>query len=759
MVKKFIYQIVYPNGKLKVVKDEQVLYELYYKLARIPTLQELGKGLNKDYLIELKRQISMRTEYVPLFDIYSNNIYLIKKENIFKRIKDNNFRLPNKQTQAIIESEIQRLTNVIKKISKTTTVPKYYTKYLDKLKQQIMFLTSFDFPTLQDTFYRVYFDNNPYTEEITSCKKPSFFPFLRNSPYYTKKELINLGKNMGVKVDDSDINKTCEVVSKNDIDAVTLNRHNIYIKDNDYFKAFVHYYTFIGSFYLNNYMRNTSIHDAFLEKQIETIWYVIRKAPFFDKNYYVYRFVNNISFLNNLKVGDIYEDNGFISTTRNPFYDPKNNVFGYVLMKINIPANMEGVGLCLESFSFFRDEQEILLPPGKLLLKSIDSKYVYNHTNPVAAEKITKKYEFDYIEAFTTPPSTRIHTLPQKTPDIIEIDFKKLKVNGDTIDDKMEWFYDNVTSINKRAYFYSYVGQRKLLFQVYKREDLRVYDKYFFLQQFEHIYFIVQDEETQELLMLAEIRERISINYLFKFIGVSNKFEETELLTFLSYLGKAFDVHTIMIHDDWESYQLIAEQNMNDNYSDVMDFDNPDTNFKILLYSANTSFYPKDLVGYMLSLSNYNYKDTVKKYRPKFNLKGVDAFLKKDDIGNLQELNFNKLSDAKLNTPINKVFLKFQAVYGLNNVLDFYIYLHFHYFYLIIELNRLMFAYFEYNLKDINPWNTNFYILSPDLYLYENGLQNYMPDLGDTFFDIVDVPDNRKSEIAKKLRVGKKIKN
>lgn len=752
----FVYTIVYPNGKIKKVKPEDVLYELYYELARVPTPKELGKGYGKTYIQQLKKRISQRDEYVPMFDIFSKNIYLIKKSKVFSRITENSFRLPDETTPKILLREIKRIQVIIDRYNREgKQIPEYYNKLMRKRKSQVTFLESFDFAELRDTFYKIFFNNNPFTENITSCRRPSFFPFLRNKPYYTKEELVNLGKNMGLDIDDDDINKTCDIVAANDIDASVLNGHNIYIRDNSYFKNFIHMYTFVGSFYFNTYLRNPSYTDPFLEKHIEYMWHIIRKAPAFNKSYYVYRFVDK-DYLKSLSVGDIYEEKAFISTTRNPFYDPKNNVFGLVLMKINIPAGIEGIGLCLETFSFFPKEEEILLAPGRLKLKSIDSKYTYYHTNPIASEKIKKKYEFDYIEPFKESPIEFVIDYKENIRTIVEIDFKKFVVEGETIESKMDTFIDNIaTHINNRAYFYSQIGNKRYLFQVYRRDDFRIYDKYFFLQNFSHIYFVLQDEETAEILMFVEIRERISVNYIFKFISGSNPFDEPDLLTFVSYVAKAFDVKTVIIHDDWESYQKIAEENVEDDKLSIMSYDTPEANLQIMMYSSSAIFYPKDLISYISSVSNYKYKHGSSKYRQKFTSNSVFPFLKKDDISDLRNLSFEKITDITLNTPINKIFKFFKTSYGLHSVLDFYIYLHYHFFYIINELNTLLMQHFDYYLQDINPWDTNFYILKPYYYLYERGLE---PDLSEDDTDIIfDIPDQLKSSIAKKLKYGKSL--
>ena len=73
-----------------------------------------------------------------------------------------------------------------------------------------------------------------------------------------------------------------------------------------------------------------------------------------EKDYYFYRFLVDDKFIKNLKIGDYYEDKGFLSTTRDPFYSPGLSLdFGIILMKINIPKKIRGSGLFIENFSLF----------------------------------------------------------------------------------------------------------------------------------------------------------------------------------------------------------------------------------------------------------------------------------------------------------------------------------------------------------------------------------------------------------------------
>lgn len=104
--------------------------------------------------------------------------------------------------------------------------------------------------------------------------------------------------------------------------------------------------------------------------------------------------------MKHLKIGDIFTDNGFLSTTRNPFYTNFGQHFGHVLVKIKIPANAKGVALCIETVSNFAEEEEIIFAPGtKFKLVSKDKKVTYYHTNQQFNEQVFIKYEFEYVQS------------------------------------------------------------------------------------------------------------------------------------------------------------------------------------------------------------------------------------------------------------------------------------------------------------------------------------------------------------------------
>ena len=748
------YYLKYINGEIKNIKEDNVLDELYLNLAVLPNEEELKKYVKnpKEYLKEVKVKIAKITNYIPLFDIYTKNLYIINPENIFFRIMEYNYRLPDESIVKYIQDTIDEYTKKKKK-------NKFINDFLETLNKNIKFLNCFDLPTLKETFYKIYYENNPQTKDITTCFRPSYLPFFKNinpniKPYFTKTELKKLSLNMKLNIDnDNDnYNYICDIVSKNDIDSNTLMCHLIYIKENYGAKNFIQLYTLLGSFYLNNYLRYKSTKDIILEAEIKNFWSIIRKAPKFDKEYYMYRFIDNDDFLINLKIGDIYYEPSFISTTRNPFYDSKNNVFGYVLIKIKIPPNIEGIGLCIESYSLFPQEQEILLAPGKLKLIGIDNDFEYYHTHNLAAKKINKKYEFEYIKPSSELISFDSYLLPDQT--IPNINFIKLKLEGIDFKQKGLYFMEEcICKINNKYYFYSNIGKTNYLFQFYKLDTSIVYNKYFFLQKDntkteDEFYIIIQDDNSAIIKLFIEIKDIISVNYIFKSLGSENYFDHEELIIFISYLSKAFNIDEVIIHDNYLSYEKITVKNL-----DNMDYNKNDTDFNnpeihsMNLHSGYFQFYPEELINYIYSIRQN--KQYTQKY---YNIIGIRILLPYYRIDELSRIKSEEILFFKEKTYLNKILNK-----NINKclyILDFYIFIHENYFYLINELNDCIHRYFlNFGIEDIkeNPWNINYFILRPYEYLYNKGLISYLPInkdfLSDNYLNKLNTDKNTTNRI------------
>jgi hypothetical protein len=339
--------------------------------------------------------LSKYQEIIPMYDIYSQQIYPINKKNIHYRLIDSDYRFINNE----IKDWIKKL--YIKN--------KNNKELLTKLKNNLEIIDNYNIDILVDTSYKTLYEYSPKLGLLVSiCKRKSFDPFVHHlKPYYTKTELIKLGQNMNL-IKDIDIEKLlnqefhykiCKTISSNDVSFEEIKKHSLYIIDSDII-PYITFYSFYGSFLFNKYLRTNNTMNNFLFDNINKILNAIKDSPALEKNYYVYRFIWDDSFINDLKPGQTIIDNGFLSTTRDPFYSPGlMGKFGLTLIKINIPKNIKGLGLFLENFSLFQKEEEFLVPPfTKLKLLSKDDKFKYYHTNEEFEKLIEKKYEFEYIE-------------------------------------------------------------------------------------------------------------------------------------------------------------------------------------------------------------------------------------------------------------------------------------------------------------------------------------------------------------------------
>ena len=728
-MKDFIYILIYPDNSIKEVDNDIIIDELYYKLARVPTLKELKtkyEKLDQSYLDELKINISKNKKYVPLFDINSKNIYIINTINIFYRIMECDYRLPDEKTISILKNTLMIYES---KKERNQVIE----LYIEKLKKNIVFLDCYNLNVLKNTYYEIFYQTSPATREITNCIKPSYFSFLSTTkPYFTLSQLYMMAKNMNLELNLENINDVCKIVQENDIDGKNLLKHHLYITGNNA-KNYIQLYTLLGAYYLNEYIRKeNSIRDIILEKHIKNIWKLINKAPSFNKSYYVYRFVEEDDYIKHLKVNDIYHEESFISTTRNPFYNPKHNVFGFILLKIKLPANIEGVGLCVETHSLFNKEEEILLSPGRLKLVGIDNDFHFYHTDKAAENKIKKKYEFEYLGPIKTSPIEKTKNYKHLEGEIPILDFSKIIIDGYKFEEKIMYFFDKlVKNINGNRYFYSKIGKETYLFQIYYLDASIIYEKYFFLQQSkkkleDELYIIIQDLDTAKIKLFIEIRDVISVNYIFRYVGSEKYFKDEELLLFLAYLARSFNINQVIIHDNYISYEAIAEKRLDEANIKDFDMENPDTDI-VNLYSGYSNYYPEEIINYMTSLSYFFGKT---EYIPKYhNQPGIEPVLKYHMIESLMNINTEVVLSIRERTPLYRIFQKNKEKY--HKFLEFYLFIHYNYFYLLKELNERINQYLIEktlsDVKEINPWLNNYFYFDPKTFLYEKDILPLLP--------------------------------
>ena len=341
---------------------------------------------NKDDKIKLSNYQNL----IPMFDIYTEKVYPIKKKKLYKFLMEKHYRL-------IDENIYQWISDLYKKYKETERGIIH--------KNNLFILDNYDIETLKNTSLETLYK---FSEElgltITICKRESFNKYASHlSPYYTKLELKKLGLNMGL-IKDGDINldnilsrDICVKVSHNDISYKAIEEHTKYIIDNNLISV-VAYYSLFGSFLMNQYLRNNDTEYYFSMNMINKLANGILDAPELKNDFYLYRLVKDDEYLSELEIGDEFIDEGFVSTTRDPFYSPGlDKRFGLILLKIKIPKGVRGVGLLIENFSLFAGEQEFLMAPRSILrLKNKDNKFKYYHTDKRFEKLITKKYEFEY---------------------------------------------------------------------------------------------------------------------------------------------------------------------------------------------------------------------------------------------------------------------------------------------------------------------------------------------------------------------------
>lgn len=729
--------LFYPKTKeLKEVDDNKVIDDMYYKLAILPTSKQINKS--EKYINEMREYISKHTNKMPLFDYDSKNIYLVNSDDVYMKVSKYNFRFPDSKIILLLQKTIEGL-NKIKNIE-------WIYDYIEKLNKNLNFLNNFDIKILKETFIDLFLNTNPTTKELTTCIKPSYLPNQTyQSPYYTKSELVNLGLNLGIineekfpwKYSKQEISDICKEISKYEINTQMLIYNQLFMLYNNA-KSYVQFYSLFGSYYFNNYLRNkNSTYDKDLNGHIDNFLKIIHKTPPLDQSYEVYRFIENDEYISQLKIGDIFEEKSFISTTRNPFYSFEDNKFGFILIKIKLKKNVPGIALLMESYSNYPHEQEVLLPPSKLKLIDINSDFKYYHTNKLAEKKIKKKYVFEYVVPLSNDIDFYTKDYNKNKPQIPLIDFRKEKYIGDTTIEKTFSFFNSLPKINLRREFKSKIGDIEYTFYAYFLTQNKVYSKFFFLQKEDEtinkilgdeIYLTIQNPNNGEIELLVEIRTIISVNYYHRYSGLTTTIPDNLLVTWLSDLSSSLGISTVIIHGNYSSYahiienlidnKKIKEQNLLDNFKTIQNIDNPDVNI-LNLYTADTNTYCTDLIEYMFNgTRRYN------------GLTGISfSYIERKVPLHL----LDKLKTIKFAEMYNNYKTKLTGYEYLNNVaikmgdidlFSLYKNLHINYPYLIPKLQELILLIYPKNI--ILPWHF-YYVLKPYEYLFENKLIDYMP--------------------------------
>lgn len=499
---------------------------------------------------------------IPLYDIIRNAIVLVKKQDINEHILKNHFRPP---INSLLKSDTR-----YKALLKNVNVD----NIISSLSKKIL-------------------------ENLTYCKKPSFIYFTRgnripHSPYYSKQEMINLALNNRLidETNQVDIVKLCKELQNNQFQKINILNHAKYIQKNNGMYI-IRFYTFVGDAFMNSYLRNLNKDEYinnFIINNIKLLWILINSAPAFSKKFSVYRRIG-YDFLSHLKVGDIYTNDSFMSTTRDPLYEPDGFTFGDIVIKVNIPKGIKGGALMTELYSHFPEELEVLLPPN-IELKLIKKNWKFFHHNKSTQSRIKRTYEFDLIKVKDIIiPRDR---LPVSTKPPL-INFKEIRLSSPNLQGKMQTFLNKYT--NKNLQFSTFIGTKQYLFYVYFYDSTSTYKDLYKYKTANGISIVHQNKTNGQICTFLELGKDMHVNYHVNYYDIDNcpkfsgldkitEIQSLEFLDFLQGIAKSFGIKKIIIYPNKMSCSHFYKNIQNKNL------------YKQFLYRNIT--YDKDLYNILL---------------------------------------------------------------------------------------------------------------------------------------------------------------
>jgi hypothetical protein len=689
--------IIYDNEKnininlkeLQITNDE-LLISLYDNKYSIKDKESKELISNLEYNLFL------------LYDIQSENIFLINKENIINRVIILNYRFPDLIIIKTLEIKLRNEKNSIK---------------INKINKFLNFLKNFDINILEKKFIHE-FEKSSETKyrEYTTCLRQSYTNILPNTyyikPYFNLNELEkNYINNSDLENENNKINldkyDLCNKTLMRDIPISKLILHQQHIINNNG-SGVVQYYSLIGSYILNNYLReltqDSKYKNEIIENLIIKLWSIIIDSPPFDDNFYIYRFLNNDDFLKKLEIGDIYTDDGFLSTTRDPFYTSKYYSFGNKLMKIKVPKNKKGMGLCLELFSHFGREQEILLAPKtKLKLTKKDKDVKYEHINYDITIKLESKYEFEIVGISEVEIKNKTNIKINKI-DKFEINYVKLNsLENIYMNIKEKYLNENNQVMYKIGKEYvNLIIDKNIIYESYYKkpfyvgsedestETILIYN----IQNNEIIFFIEINYNKE--LKENEINVNINNYYNHNNILIDDIFETKDFLLLLKNLGEIFNVNEIQILCDFISCEIFKNNNIDKLVNDYRDILSGNSNLEIYNYFKQDKIRFQDYILKKIILPYFDY-NKLDKYK-KIKIKDIMKYIESNELKEL--INSHSKENNKTITTIS----------------NFYIYLVENYCFLVSEFLYSLAKYEYDNFKDYDRsiFYNPFYVFFPD---------------------------------------------
>lgn len=683
----YYYVLVTNPQKINQVDILGDLVSLIYSSKIVPLTNEqlTSLSLNKDYLKTVKTAVSAYLPKVPMYDIQSNLLFAIYWENVYSRIFYDHYRFVDRLFQSTL------LNNVVTETD------------ADNLR----ILEWYQMDVLEETYYKIFYRSFIVHAHITQCRRPSFNAGMAHiSPYYTLNELNYLAYdwNISTKItlNEDQLINICQQIAHYDIPAQTLIDHQIYIYDKKAI-GLVKYYSLYGSYYLNAYLRTTqyllpqlvSYQNTFrnqnLENQIGIMARLIKNAPVFAQSHTVYRFVEKDYYLKHLKVGQIYVDSSFMSTTRNPFYYKQNYAFGYILIKIKLPANIRGVGLCIEAYSNFPSEEEIvLMPASRYRLDTVVDQSDRLQFDNEFKLTIKKKYEFTWIGSNYQLPRTNVP--PTIVPTImVKSLLETIQTTQLSIADRLMAFKNE--HLNENNQFAAIIENVSYVFNLEAYDSSTIYKPFFYYETNNGIMITTSNPKYGNINLLMELGSQIHVNYYFRY-SVTDESIVVDLnkqswIEWLSMFAFIVGSRNVIIHSNY-----------------ALPYHSNDTPLQKVTKTRYT--YPQDAYIYL----KYNRKlYTFDEITPRFD------YAQFDYLTGICPFDFIKSEDK------NELYRILQ-ISAVKNMAQFYLYIVENYPKLIDTLTLKMQLVYEDNK---NPFTHLEYNLDAWAYLYNHSYINQIP--------------------------------
>jgi hypothetical protein len=543
-----------------------------------------------------------------------NKKIIVKRENydiIRKAFYENKLKLENDKEKLKLVSIINKIPLYDIYTDKVYFVEYKYIYYFHFIRNYKLFYhPDLDTKKLERKFLKhLYYDCSELGQNLTNCKKGTFVPWLKQiKPYYNKDEIIFLALNLGIikKKDEKSIDYLCSRIFKKDISANEIEIHHDYILKKK-MQTFIRNYSMFDAFFINKALRLDIYEDDIINFKLYKTYELLNNSPAFTSERIVYRFVKETPYLDELNVGDIYTTNSFISCTRNPFYNPDNS-FGFILLKIYLPPKIKGVGLCIESYSLFPAEEEVLISPFcHFKLESVDKDFAYYHYNLEASNKIIKKFELSFVKK----DKKEIKIKPKI--DTKKIPILKLETIAQ-INDKASFFVQKYCNENKE--FKIEIDGSEYIFYClwYDSNQDSAYRDFFYYRVMKGLVIYMINPENCDLnytFEYSQAEQELSINYYSKFTPLDDYLDEKTFMKIACTIAYIFTCKTIIIHPTFKSASVMNKEIQND----VFVFNN-----HLMEYIINNKKYFERFKYAFIQSINYDEIDSIRRNYSEYNL-------------------------------------------------------------------------------------------------------------------------------------------